>query len=134
MSYKNTISMGKTSRCHIKIQYLCEKPLMSDKIRYLWGKIHWCQRDIQYLCEKICLIRYLWEKPLMSYKNTISYKNMGKTIDDLKDIYGKIHWCHRKIRYLWEKPSMSYKHTISKGKQLMSYNNSISMGQTIDVI
>ena len=25
MSYKNTISMGKTSRCHIKI-------------RYLWGK------------------------------------------------------------------------------------------------
>ena len=46
---------------------------------------------------------------------------MGKTIDDLKHIYGKIHWCHRKIRYLWEKRSMSYKNTISKGKPLMSY-------------
>ena len=34
-------------------------------------------------------IRYLWEKPLMSYKNTIS---MGKTSR-----------CHIKIRYLWGK-------------------------------
>ena len=46
------------------------------------------------------LKRYLWEKPLMSYKNTIS---MGKTISR----------CHIKIRYLWEKPLMSYKNTIS---------------------
>ena len=29
MSYKNTISMGKTIRCHIKIRYLWAKPLMS---------------------------------------------------------------------------------------------------------
>ena len=46
---------------------------------------------------------------------------MGKTIDVLKDIYGKNHRCHIKIRYLWEKP-------------LMSYRNTISMGKTIDVI
>ena len=61
---------------------------------------------------------------------------MGKTIDVMDkndidvqnhschleyDIYGKIHRCHIKIRYLCEKPSMSYKNTIS-------------MGQTIDVI
>ena len=48
---------------------------------------------------------------------------MGKTIDviDKYDIDGQNHSCHIKIRYLCEKPSMSYKNTIS-------------MGQTIDVI
>ena len=76
MSYKNSISMCKNNRCHIKIRYIWGKPLMSYQIRYLW------------------------EKPSMSYKNTIS---MGKTIDVLKDIYKKNHWCHIKIRYLWGK-------------------------------
>ena len=41
MSYKNTISMGKTSRCHIKIRYLWGKQVMSiygKNHRYIWGK------------------------------------------------------------------------------------------------
>ena len=38
MSYKNTISMGKTSRCHIKIRYLWAKPLMSYKNTISMGK------------------------------------------------------------------------------------------------
>ena len=46
--YKNTISMGKTSRCHIKIRYLWGKPLMSYKNTISMGKT-------------------------MSYKNTMSY-------------------------------------------------------------
>ena len=54
MSYKNTISMGKTIDVIEKYDIYVQKPLMSYRIRYLW------------------------ENPLMSYKNTIS---MGKTID-----------------------------------------------------
>ena len=82
--------MGKTSRCHIKI-------------RYLWGK----HVDI--------LKIDIWEKTLMSYKNTISMGKTnrchikirylwGKQVDVLKDIYGKNYRCHIKIRYLCEKP------------------------------
>ena len=129
MSYKNTISMWKTSRCHVKI-------------RHLWGK----QVDV------IQKYDIYGENKSMSYKNTIY---MGKTIDVLKDIYGKNHWCHIKIRYLREKPWMSAKNTISMGKTidareiynisvknhwclirylwekpLMSYTNTISIGKT----
>ena len=67
----------------------------------------------------------------MSYKNTIS---IGKTIDVLKDIYGKNHWCHRKIRYLWVKPLMSSKNTIFMRKTIDAISNTISMGESIDVI
>ena len=132
--------MGKTSGCHIIIRYLWGKQADVIEIYNISVKNHWC------------LKRYIWEKPLMSYKNTIY---TGKTIDVLKDIYGKNHWCHIKIRYLREKPWMSAKNTISMGKTidareiynisvknhwclirylwekpLMSYTNTISIGKT----
>ena len=138
--------MGKTSRCHRDIQYLCEKPLMSDKISV--GKTI----DVIYKYD------IYGENKSMSYKNTIY---MGKTIDVLRDIYRKNHWCHIKIRYLWEKPLMRYKNSIYMwktsrchrkmpylwakplmwyqiryiwGKPSMSYKYTISMGKIIDVL
>ena len=57
---------GKNHWCHIKIRYLCEKQVDVIEKYDIHGQNHWC------------LYRYLWQKPLMSYKNTIS---MGKTID-----------------------------------------------------
>ena len=94
MSYTNTISMGKTSRCHIKIRYIWAKPLMTKKIsmgksidvieKYdIYEKNHRCHIKTRYLRENNwcpIIIRYLWAKPLMSYKITIS---LWKTIDVL---------------------------------------------------
>ena len=62
-------------------------------IKYdIYAQIHWCHIEYD-IYGKIhrCHIkkRYLWDKPLMSYKNTIS---MGKTSG-----------CHLKIRYTWGK-------------------------------
>ena len=45
----------------------------------IYGKIHRCHIKT----------RYLWDKPLMSYKSAISI--------------GKTSRCHIKIRYLWGK-------------------------------
>ena len=210
MSYENTIYMGKTIDvlkdiywknhwCHIKIRYKFQKQGdVIEKIRYLWTKTiddhikydiyeknHRCHIKTRYPWEKSLMsYKYLCEKPLMSYKNRISvwktsrchvkirylwgkqvdviqkydiygenksmsYENtiyMGKTIDVLKDIYGKNHWCHIKIRYLREKPWMSAKNTISMGKTIDAreiYNISVKnhwclirylWGKTIDVI
>ena len=88
--------MGKTSRCHNK-----NTISMGKTCRYL-------KRDI-------------WEKQLMSYKNTIYMWKRSR--------------CHIKTRYLWDKPLMSYKNTISMGKtSRCPYKNTISMGKQVDVI
>ena len=121
MSYKNTLSIGKNIGSHVKIQYLCEKPLMSDKISV--GKTHWCP-----------LNKYdiIWAKPLMSYKNSIS---LGKTIDVLKDIYQKNHWCHIKIRiYMWKTSKCHRKIRYICAKPLRSYQIRYLWGKTIDFI
>ena len=104
MSYKNTISMGKTSRCHIKI-------------RYIYGQNHWCHIKIRYICEKqvdvIEKYDIYWAKPLMSYqirylreKPSVSYKYLcEKPLMSYKNTIsmGKTSRCHVKIRYLWWK-------------------------------
>ena len=73
MSYKNTISIGKTIDV---LKDIYGKKLMSYKISM--GKT----------IDVIKKYDIYGEKKWMSSKNTIS---IGKTIDVLKDIYGKNH-------------------------------------------
>ena len=105
MSYKNTISMGKTSRWHIKIRYIWGNQVDVTEKYDIYGQNHWC--------------------------HTIS---MGKTSDVIykHGIYGKNHRCHIKIQYLCEKPLISNK--ISVGKTIDVISDTISVGKSIDVI